>query len=822
MIGQTLGSYRIVEQIGLGGMATVYKAYDPATDRYVAVKVLPEHYSNDPHFKKRFEREAKAIARLEHPHILPVHAFGEQDGITYLVMRYMPTGTLKDRLEVEKLPLEQASAFLTQVADALDYAHEHGILHRDVKPSNILLDGKGNAYLTDFGIAKMVEASVELTGAGILGTPAYMSPEQCRGGKEITPASDQYALGVVLYEMVTGRTPFQAETPLALVYMQLNDPLPPPRTLHPDVPEGVEKAILKALSKTPSERFPSCVALADAFARTVTAEVETRPSALTAPESLTFDETAPPARLRPTRRAPVWLWPLVATLLLAGLVGGAIALGLPGKLIPSQPAEQAGVLTYTVSPGMGASPQVAATTLPGSTWIAPTRPPLTPTPTWSLLPSYVYDDFNDRAIDGSLNSALWGQSHDSQCRYQQSNGVLAFDYATSSEVCISPMKQLSDVTVDELGAFEAQIRLSSDFNGQGSVQQVIRFATDNLPQALNGPWWAECGLSATEAGATITYNVENHGAGKTDYAGSLPAEFDRWYTFRLMVDPTTMAFSCYVDGNLIQSVVPSDAEGLRAVDFQHEVMAWRGNGPARVTSYVDNIRIFPGAEGRAAAQTAASLSPSDPTLYDDFDNPAFDGSFDPHLWMPSEFDTMFQQDGMLVIQYTGSEAWQALRIEALEYSNRQLDRLLFFEADLMLSPDVHAGNLSLMPEIYAPESLPYHQEVHCGLSAEPRATMATMSCFDRWNMGPDTFDDVYNVPGMYVGFGTWHTARIEIDPTTMTITYYLDGQRVGSHTLVRTEQLKSAKFRLVIEMFKPTTEGVIGFVDNVRIGYFNP
>lgn len=270
MIGRTLGNYRIVEQIGMGGMATVYKAYDPDTDRHVALKTLPQQYSHDEAFRERFRREAKAIARLEHIHILPVHAYGESDGTAYMVMRYMKTGTLGDRIRQGGLSLEECSRLLKQMADGLDYAHSQGIIHRDIKPSNILVDDHGNTYITDFGIAKMIEgATLDLTGDNILGTPAYMSPEQCRGEKNLTPASDIYSLGIVLYEMVTGRTPFQAETPLAVIHMQLTEPLPLPRILKPDIPEAVENVILKALSKDPALRYPSCNAMAQAFDKAI-------------------------------------------------------------------------------------------------------------------------------------------------------------------------------------------------------------------------------------------------------------------------------------------------------------------------------------------------------------------------------------------------------------------------------------------------------------------------------------------------------------------------------------------------------------------------
>lgn len=388
MIGQTLDGYRIVEQIGMGGMATVFKAYDPSMDRYVAIKILPDRYAQDPSFLHRFEREAKAIAQLEHPSILPVYAFGEDGGVTYLVMRYLPTGTLKDRIARGSMHLDEVQHILTQVAGALDYAHEQGILHRDVKPANVLLDDRNNAYLTDFGLAKIVEASIDLTGDRMLGTPAYMSPEQCKGDEELTAATDQYSLGIMAYEMLTERTPFQAETPIAVVHKQLFDPLPPPRSLRPDLPERVEQVLLKALSKEPSQRFESCGRFTEAFSAAL-------PWHAPGTEYDATTQQIPAAQTDPTVQAvsagkagrafPVWGYAIIGLVILAGLIGGGAALGMFGGSEPesSEPAPGAAAAvddpTHTPQPTATTEPAIEPTDMPAPT--AALRPTSTPQPT---------------------------------------------------------------------------------------------------------------------------------------------------------------------------------------------------------------------------------------------------------------------------------------------------------------------------------------------------------------------------------------------------------------------------------------------------------
>lgn len=267
LVGNTLGQYQIIEQIGAGGMATVYKGYQASLDRYVAIKVLAGHLANDDAFRQRFDREAKGVAAISHPHILPVHDFGEQDGMTYIVTELVEGGSLRERLG-QPLDPGIAARIVCEIAQALDHAHRQGIIHRDVKPGNILISKDGRTRLSDFGIAKMV-AGTQYTRTGTsVGTPAYMSPEQGKG-EEIDGRSDIYSLGIVLYEMLTGRTPFRADTPLALLHQQVFSAPPPPRELNPRIPKRLERVILKALAKEPDDRFGTGREMARALEKTV-------------------------------------------------------------------------------------------------------------------------------------------------------------------------------------------------------------------------------------------------------------------------------------------------------------------------------------------------------------------------------------------------------------------------------------------------------------------------------------------------------------------------------------------------------------------------
>ncbi len=256
LAGQTLGKYQVIERLGRGGMAEVYKAYHPQLERYAAIKVLHHFLAEGQDFTARFQREARAIAALQHPNIVQVYDFESQDDLYYMVMEFVDGGTLKDRLMQPGAPLllEQTARITREMAAALAYAHHQGVLHRDIKPANVLLGKDGRVVLTDFGIARIL-SDTQFTATGTLvGTPAYMSPEQGKG-MPVSVTSDIYSLGVILYEMVTGKVPFDSDTPLAVIHKHINEPLPRPSSLNPDTPPALEAVIEKALEKEPANRY---------------------------------------------------------------------------------------------------------------------------------------------------------------------------------------------------------------------------------------------------------------------------------------------------------------------------------------------------------------------------------------------------------------------------------------------------------------------------------------------------------------------------------------------------------------------------------------
>lgn len=254
----TLGSYAILERIGVGGMSAVHRAIDLRHGRVVAIKLLSPQIGRDATFRARFKREVRLLQKLQHPNIVPILDFGEVAGQAYIVMPYMASGTLADRMRKGPIPAKEYARMIDQLASALEFAHKSNVVHRDVKPSNLLLDENGNALLSDFSFAYVADASLSLTGSAVIGTPAYMSPEQCRGD-DVDGRSDQYSLAIMAYQLAVGRLPYEAESAIAVAIMHVNDPLPDPKQLNRDLSDSVCGVLVRALSKNPDDRFADVV-----------------------------------------------------------------------------------------------------------------------------------------------------------------------------------------------------------------------------------------------------------------------------------------------------------------------------------------------------------------------------------------------------------------------------------------------------------------------------------------------------------------------------------------------------------------------------------
>lgn len=326
LTGKRIGDFILEDRIGRGGMAVVYRALQESVNRHVAVKLVPLDIDDEQHdeFTARFDLEIRLISSLEHIHILPVYAYGIVDGeYSYLAMRLMRGGTLGDLLRNGPLPLERAVAIFTQIGRALQHAHDRGVIHRDLKPNNILLDEAGNAYLSDFGLAKMMEMSLNLTRSGnLVGTPAYVAPELVRG-EPANERSDIYSLGIILYHMLAGRPPFeQSESGvLALLYKQVEEDPPVLHQINPEIPAAVEAIVMQALRKKPEERYSS----AEAMVLDLNAAIGRRISTMSYPairmEPKTPVSITVPARLQRLKR---WWW--AAAIILLILIGGGILL----------------------------------------------------------------------------------------------------------------------------------------------------------------------------------------------------------------------------------------------------------------------------------------------------------------------------------------------------------------------------------------------------------------------------------------------------------------------------------------------------------------
>jgi hypothetical protein len=358
MFPDKVGRYKIKSELGRGGMATVYRAHDPSSNREVAIKVLPTEMLRNLVTRARFKRELKLVASLEHPAIVPVYDVGEDDDQPFFVMRYMSGGSLAAMIKKERFSLSDAAVIIERLASALDHAHSKGIIHRDIKPDNVLFDAGNHPYLSDFGVAKFTETAVSATGHDVMGTPAYISPEQARG-ENVDHRADIYGLGAILYEMLTGKRPYPGDTVIGVAVQHLNDPIPDILKVRPDLPVEVDAIIKTAMAKDKQKRYNTALELSLALNKATFGEERTIPNLATMVDRQSTSTSS--------SRRTSWI---VAAMVLLATIGGWLALGgrLPfpttaistpmASIIAASPTTEP---TMTLTPAPTITPTVTAT-----------------------------------------------------------------------------------------------------------------------------------------------------------------------------------------------------------------------------------------------------------------------------------------------------------------------------------------------------------------------------------------------------------------------------------------------------------------------------
>jgi serine/threonine protein kinase len=371
---EKIGLYEIRSELGRGGMATVYRGYDPRFEREVAVKVLPRELLHaDPQFRLRFAREAKIIAQLEHSTIVPVYDVGEADGQPYFVMRYMNGGSLSERIKAGVSSIEEAARILGAIAPGLDEAHSKGIVHRDIKPSNILFDRKGNPYISDFGIAKLVQDQAgNVTGSAIIGTPAYMAPEQA-SGEAIDGRADIYALGIILFEMLTGKQPYEGDTPMGVAVKHIIEPVPHILDVNPKLPAGMDTIIQNAMAKDRNKRFATAIEMTSALKALLQVDATERKST---PPPTVKAQTFEPAGIARRKR----LNPFIAIIPVVVIAAGAGIFFFRSMASPA--VNEVPTITFTSPPSVTetSAPVNHSTEIP-VVIVEATRTEVPPTPT---------------------------------------------------------------------------------------------------------------------------------------------------------------------------------------------------------------------------------------------------------------------------------------------------------------------------------------------------------------------------------------------------------------------------------------------------------
>lgn len=542
--GRSLGRYHILERLGEGGMAAVYKAFDTRLERNVAIKVVLESRQHSETFRKRFVREAKALAQLSHPNILHVNDFGEENGLLYLVMDYIPGGTLK-KIMGKPMNWQAAAKLIIPLARALGTAHKQGIIHRDVKPANILMTESGEPMLSDFGIAKLMagEETIDLTGTGVgVGTPEYMAPEQGLN-RNVDHRADIYALGTVFYELVTGRKPYRADTPLAVMLMRASEPLPIPTQFIPNLPQAVEQVILKSLAKQPENRYQDAAKFAEAL------------------ENL-LHGTAPEKTGQAKKSFP-YLIAGGAITVLAILAG--VLFYINGK--NQAPAEEPSAVVAATAAELPATESIQSSST------AAASPELG-------SPDFM-DDFEDVQFDGAYNSTKWN-CLETSCPseiFSQEDGRLKVAKSNATPQGGYQLGARDFWKFEEVSIVQTEFMLESIIgNGQELILQlnVIRPGLD---------WYTSCNVGDGYFLCKVRTN------GIDDYAtGFVDLGYGSWHTAGIKVDPVTQELSFHLDDEKIGSYSPHQLSEIKGSDARITISAYSGERGS-IVGYVDDLQV---------------------------------------------------------------------------------------------------------------------------------------------------------------------------------------------------------------------------------------
>lgn len=839
--GQVIGQYLIQAKLGQGGMGAVYQAHQTTLKREVALKILPNELAEEPGYLERFNIEAEISASLEHPHIVPILDYGTQQGISYVAMRLLRGGTLHQRLRQraekgQRLPtLNEVADLLQKLASALDYAHSNNVIHRDIKPNNIMFDEHGTPYVVDFGIAKLLEGTAHLTSTGMtLGTPSYMPPEQWMSGA-VTAATDQYALGILLYELLAGRPPYTADNPFALMHKHVYTEPVPVHEHNPSLPPELHEVVARAIAKEDYDRYPSVTEFASAFAETI-ANASTQPltgfftyklrtpsaQKLTPetilPDNQTFITPQEPQAVssKQSRRHKGFIKMVSIAVLVLAIMGVISILGgffdgdnsennvptdVPNPAVAN--VEETATTTVVIEP----SPSITLTALPEATaTLALTEIEYTATPvptesptedtssvitavsdiapmdrTYFAYESPLYaDDFEGLTENHAVNSDLW-QPYiwNDNCTATQSDGILAMQTQFDNSNYNCRLSLGEPKTLGQVGAFSADMMLPDTDIGATSIQGLL--ITDQ-----NNDRGIYCGLNASDTDEpAIRFLIFEDGGHTID--NFYPAQLDEWYNVRLEIDPVTMQITCLVNGEFLDTSQPTNKDGFRnGNEFFFLIENHIGTAESSI-GYVDNVRLMP------------------VTLYDGFNGP--DIKWD--IWDKFIYDGGCDNDletGTLVFTNETQDVLQKCALLASQAPDIHLENLDYFAAYVYLNSD-ELGVTANQGLLLITDDNERSWWAYCGLDTRISGEL-TQRLY--------TSDGAIDV-SILADFGRWYDVRFEVDTDNLTVSCYADDMLIGEFQPNNTALFDQVGIDFGIENIRTHDNATRGQTDDVRI-----